>query len=90
MAQFFAFFTLFHLNLTFFRPGVPFKARESMGVFSTLLCFLLCFVAQGNEISDRVCDAQRCERIQFWLSWRYFGCHAIGWPKIWQIFILVL
>ena len=26
MAHFFAFFTLFHLSLTFFRPEVPFKA----------------------------------------------------------------
>ena len=25
MARFFAFFTLFHLSLTFFRPEVPFK-----------------------------------------------------------------
>ena len=27
MARFFAFFTLFHLSLTFFRPEVPFKQK---------------------------------------------------------------
>ena len=28
MARFFAFFTLFHLSLTFFRPEVPFKFKS--------------------------------------------------------------
>ena len=28
MARFFAFFTLFHLSLTFFRPEVPFNAAD--------------------------------------------------------------
>ena len=29
MARFFAFFMLFHLSLTIFRPEVPFKSRGS-------------------------------------------------------------
>ena len=31
MARFFAFFTLFHLSLTFFRPEVPFKVAGEDG-----------------------------------------------------------
>ena len=38
------------------RPGV-FKARESMGVFVTLLCFILFFLTRGNESLGRVGDA---------------------------------
>ena len=33
MARFFAFFTLFHLSLTFFRPEVPFKIRNVLIAF---------------------------------------------------------
>ena len=33
MARFFAFFTLFHLSLTYFRPEVPFN--ESNGIIDT-------------------------------------------------------
>ena len=34
MANFFAFFTLFHLSLTFFRPEFPFKAVVKLTAFS--------------------------------------------------------
>ena len=35
MAHCFAFFTLFHLSLTFFRPEVPFKSQRSYGFLIT-------------------------------------------------------
>ena len=34
--SFFAFFTLFHLSLTFFRPDVPFKREKNVIVLSRL------------------------------------------------------
>ena len=34
MARFSAFFTLFHLSLTFFQPEVPFKGFEKVGHLS--------------------------------------------------------
>ena len=50
MARFFAFFTLFHLSLTFFRPEVPFKIEAMEALLWLIKCVYFILTHQMYDV----------------------------------------
>ena len=54
MARFFAFFTLFHLSLTFFRPEVPFKYKDEIWIKAVAVATILKYKNTMKSIRNHV------------------------------------
>ena len=78
MARFFAFFMLFHLSLTFFRPEVPFKYQEGCRLPFLNIPEVFSFKHLKNDRKHGTSDCSVLGKIIIRID---KICHVISWTS---------